>query len=551
MTTPNTVDDSNEPSHTTDSDLFDPSNSSQQPPGSEPNTTPITTTNPDPYRPDNTSDSPCETDLSWNLLSPVSPEQQPTAELSVDENACNAQRNEADAELWRSNLVTSNCDELSQFVLQSSDFTPYVRIYIERLYSVFPVVDRETLLSLLSPESQHPQIPVWLYAFLSALSAAVVVQLNITDLEASGTGLLDENTDGDRPWSIPCFSAQFFISQCMQARQKHDFIEEADEWTILTSFFLFVSHDNLGQTKSASYYLREAIGFVEVLGLGEPESYMGLDPNTEGRRKRLFWLLFVTERAYAVQHRRRATLRPTIDPPPIFECQDPRLAYGFASLVKVFATIDEPFITARMHEQDNGDVGKSPNADQSIAKLLDHSEVADVLSISEIDETQRLDIMITQHWIRILACQMQMASSLRLDSLKTRYTGTLGSHIHRALDTSRSLLGLISSATPASLECHGLGMERKVADAANCLCDVIATIDSKDFYASFFTAPEYLHSFMVFLANFRRRESQCLQPVAQRATVVLAARLEPMNVLAVQTEEVDLLRKKTYKEAEL
>ncbi|KAJ4204534.1 hypothetical protein NW759_014871 [Fusarium solani] len=96
--------------------------------------------------------------------------------------------------------------------------------------------------------------------------------------------------------SIPGFSPQLFISQCMQARQQHAFIEEADEWTILTSFFLFVAHDNLIQPKSASYYLREAIGFVEALRLGEPESYMGLDADTEQRSKRLFWLLFVTER---------------------------------------------------------------------------------------------------------------------------------------------------------------------------------------------------------------------------------------------------------------
>ncbi|KAL6352157.1 hypothetical protein LRP88_14600 [Fusarium phalaenopsidis] len=73
----------------------------------------------------------------------------------------------------------------------------------------------------------------------------------------------------------------------MQARQQHAFIEEADEWTILTSFFLFVAHDNLIQPKSASYYLREAIGFVEALRLGEPESYMGLDADTEQRQHML------------------------------------------------------------------------------------------------------------------------------------------------------------------------------------------------------------------------------------------------------------------------
>jgi hypothetical protein len=78
--------------------------------------------------------------------------------------------------------------------------------------------------------------------------------------------------------------------------------------------------------------------------------------------------------------------------------------------------------------------------------------------MSEIDETQRLDITVTQHWIRILACQMRMTSSLRLDSSKTQYAGSLESYIQPVLETSKSLLRLISTATPASLECHGLGM---------------------------------------------------------------------------------------------
>ncbi|UPK92496.1 hypothetical protein LCI18_003431 [Fusarium solani-melongenae] len=480
-----------------------------------------TITSPSPPQQSDTSQSPCETDLLWSALSPASPRRQFTA--------------------------TSTGYEPSPFALQYPNFVPYVRIYLERLYSVFPVVDREFLSSLFNPERQDAHIPVWLYAFLSALSAAVIVQLNVTDLKASDMGMSIENGYDHRTLvheSIPGFSPQFFISQCMQARQQYAFIEEADEWTILTSFFLFVAHDNLIQPKSASYYLGEAIGFVEALRLGEPESYIGLDADTEQRRRRLFWLLFVTERAYAIQHRRRAILRPTIDPPRIFECRDPRLAYGFASLVKVFATIDEPFILARMNEQASGDIDLSPLANQSIARLLHHS-TGGVLSMSEIDETQRLDITVTQHWIRILACQMRMTSSLRPDSSKTQHAGSLESCIQPVLETSKSLLRLISTATPASLECHGLGMERKIADTANCLCDVIANVDVEDF-TGFFTAPEYLHSFMMFLSDFRNRESQCLQPLAQRATIILAARLDPMNSLGAFEEEADSPRRRDF-----
>ncbi len=82
----------------------------------------------------------------------------------------------------------------------------------------------------------------------------------------------------------------------MQARQQRGFIEEPDEYTILTSFFLFAYHGNLDQPRSAWYYLREAIGFIQTLGLDEAATYADFDMETAQRRCRIFWLLFITER---------------------------------------------------------------------------------------------------------------------------------------------------------------------------------------------------------------------------------------------------------------
>lgn len=49
---------------------------------------------------------------------------------------------------------------------------------------------------------------------------------------------------------------------------------------------------------------------------------------------------------------------------------------------------------------------------------------------------------------------------------------------------------------------------------------------------------------MMFLSDFRNRESQCLQPLAQRATIILAARLDPMNSLEALGEEADSPRRR-------
>lgn len=155
-------------------------------------------------------------------------------------------------------------------------------------------------------------------------------------------------------------------------------------------------------------------------------------------------------RAYAIQHRRRAILRPTIDLPRVFESQDPKLAYGFVTLAKVFAAVDEPFIAAWREQPPSGTASTSEKASQSIARFLRHSDVEGVLS--EIEETQRLDIVVTHYWLRVLVCQLQIGNSPQSVSISEE------SNTRCVLDTSRSLLQLISTASSVSLESHGIGM---------------------------------------------------------------------------------------------
>lgn len=191
----------------------------------------------------------------------------------------------------------------SSLLLPPSAFIPYAHLFFDRLYPVFPVVDRECLLMMLSDGIEERPLPAGVYSFLAALSAAVIVQLNVADPgrpETQDSMLSDSSAkEHNDPAMIslqPASSAQLFRDQCLQARRQQDFIEEPDEWTVLTSFFLFAYHGNLNQSRSAWYYLREAIGFAQALRLDETDTYGGLDSKTAQRRRRLFWLLFITER---------------------------------------------------------------------------------------------------------------------------------------------------------------------------------------------------------------------------------------------------------------
>lgn len=155
-------------------------------------------------------------------------------------------------------------------------------------------------------------------------------------------------------------------------------------------------------------------------------------------------------------------MRPSIDLPRVFDSQDPRLAYGFVTLAKLFAAVDEEFITAWTNYPVHQGAGISQQSSQSIAKLLRHEDIAGVLSVAEMDETQRLDILVTQHWLRILACQLRKEISPHCtasqDGCGPCLHDGLNGNTDCVLNTSRSLLGIISSATPATLESHGIGM---------------------------------------------------------------------------------------------
>ena len=60
-------------------------------------------------------------------------------------------------------------------------FIPYVQLFFERLYPIFPVLSKEPLMAILeAPQLQDQALPPSLYTFLTALSAAVIVQLNIS-----------------------------------------------------------------------------------------------------------------------------------------------------------------------------------------------------------------------------------------------------------------------------------------------------------------------------------------------------------------------------------
>lgn len=85
------------------------------------------------------------------------------------------------------------------------------------------------------------------------------------------------------------------MEETIHIRKGLDQIENLSIATVTTSYFLSAACSELTKHNAAWFYLREAITLGQLLGIHEEGSYVTHDVESTMRR-RMFWLLFVTER---------------------------------------------------------------------------------------------------------------------------------------------------------------------------------------------------------------------------------------------------------------
>ena len=86
------------------------------------------------------------------------------------------------------------------------------------------------------------------------------------------------------------------MDEAIRVRKGHDYIESPTVNTVITSFFLFGCSFGLNKHNSAWFHLREATALAQILGMQDENTYMFDNVVETSRKRRLFWLLFVTER---------------------------------------------------------------------------------------------------------------------------------------------------------------------------------------------------------------------------------------------------------------
>lgn len=148
-----------------------------------------------------------------------------------------------------------------------------------------PILHREQLRQLF----QETNSSLDAYCLVSSLCAFMLVQPAIASkvLETVGEDLDSENHQK---------LGATLMEEAMRVRKGIEYIENPSVLSVLTSFFLFGCCFALNKHNSGSHQLREATGLAHNLGMHDEQTYVYGDMADNERKRRLFWLLFVTER---------------------------------------------------------------------------------------------------------------------------------------------------------------------------------------------------------------------------------------------------------------
>lgn len=308
--------------------------------------------------------------------------------------------------------------------ISTSCIAQYLEIYQTRGYGIWPVVDADALVAHLLTHQDDMEA----YGLATAICAAIVSQFS-TDVEPGSP------VEGHYRISSVTFEAE-----AKKARDDSDHMELVTISSLLSSFFLHVYSANIGRMNISTVLLGEAITKAHILGLHKPTYYQALTVEQAQHNLRIYWLLFITERAHSLQHDVPIMLKRAPELPPLQNLEDGSVTPAFVQLCRLFNILDIT-ITA------------DPTTARNALALAQQQLSSDEAPLSLENELQRADISMTQQWMRIFLWQ----HALNVTNLSSTNDYDEFSFSFPA-QVAQTVLSNLSSLSRQSIEAHGPGM---------------------------------------------------------------------------------------------
>ncbi|OGM47893.1 C6 transcription factor [Aspergillus bombycis] len=335
--------------------------------------------------------------------------------------------------------------------------TSPLSIYHVRMYPVWPIVNVEEIVSILQQDAGHSDDET--YALSTAVAAATIAQLRLEQ----------------GPSARETITAERFAAECLRARNSCHYRSQVNLNSIRTSFFLHVYYENQKPGGSESLlHLREAISMAQIMGLHRESSYNSLSFEEEQLRRRVLWLLFVTERGVCILHRYPVTLKTNISAPVIDENDESHVLPAFLKLLSLFQIFEKSGmfdIIQDEHSELQPGVNSVGRVDWPFLEGLQRNLQDGSTLFDRISDVQKADLCVTRHWMRMILWKLSPKGYLGSSPSADRSMS-----LCFPLNVAKELVSIVSQLPRSAVEAHGLGMELKIYEIANSLADAMTDL---------------------------------------------------------------------------
>ena len=259
-----------------------------------------------------------------------------------------------------------------------------IEFYFDNMSTTAFILSRQALIDKIS---LHLTADVEVYCLAGSLCAFVMVQPGTNLTDAPGSHYAGEPLESRYGY------AHMILDEVIRLRKSIDYVDSPSLASVQTSFYLFSCFFTLEKQNTCWFHLREASTLSHLMGLHEESSYLVGDPVENMYKRRTYWLLLVTERAYAMERHRPLTLHPTIGLPDIQDHQEEDIIFGFSYLIKLFRCIDDEFMSLWNKVKTDCPAVWLSRLQQQLSDALP--------SKLKTTESQAADIHITLHWMRV------------------------------------------------------------------------------------------------------------------------------------------------------
>ncbi|PHH75854.1 hypothetical protein CDD80_2019 [Ophiocordyceps camponoti-rufipedis] len=373
--------------------------------------------------------------------------------------------------------------------------------FFDNLYPQVPVLDRHQLDQQLLYMEQNRDA----YCLMTSLCAYIMLQPGMS------------MPPGD-PYSLDILpganiiSSQLLLEETLRVRKGYEYLDAVTFNALVTNFFLFGCYHGQEMHDKAWYYLREATTMIHMAGMDKEDYYLQFDAAESARRRRLFWLFFLLERAYALQRQRPLTLQATINPPTIADDPSDAQAHqlgSFLLLVNLYRPFDNAFTAAWSQT-------KGRLSSQFLNTL--QKQLNDVVQSYACQDVNFHDIHHNQRWLKAMVWQLTSGvDGAGDDSMSFQYP----SHM------SRELLASMASQLPVQDEILGPVLVERLLEMTLSMTEFLAMQPpSRD---PFSVGPrEHLSQTMTIIAMSRNGEHRFLPLLLNKVNQVLPRIASPM-----------------------